>query len=57
MTSGPRIQCLECGDIIRSDHRHEMVWCSCKAVAIDGGGAYTRILGSKYTWVKEGDDV
>lgn len=37
------IRCLDCGDAIWSKHRHDMVWCSCKKVAIDGGRAYMRV--------------
>ena len=42
---GPMIQCRKCRSVIRSMHRHDLVWCSCKSVAIDGGNDYTRILG------------
>ena len=41
---GPKIRCRKCGDIIQSMYRHDFVWCSCKRVAVDGGGWYCRIL-------------
>lgn len=44
MGAGPVIKCNGCGDRIQSMHRHDMNYCSCKATAIDGGDAYTRIL-------------
>lgn len=37
------IRCLDCGDVVWSRHRHDMVWCRCKKVAIDGGKAYTKV--------------
>lgn len=42
---GPRIKCNLCNSIIQSEHRHDMVWCNCKAIAIDGGNDYTKIVG------------
>lgn len=40
-----RIRCKKCGDVIESKYRHDMVWCSCGAVAIDGGNDYVKISG------------
>lgn len=37
------IKCESCGDIIYSRTRHDMRYCSCKSVAIDGGQDYTKI--------------
>lgn len=34
--------CLDCGDEIESTHRHDMRFCSCGKVAVDGGTAYLR---------------
>jgi len=31
------VQCKRCGDIIRSEHRHDLKWCRCGSVAVDGG--------------------
>jgi len=41
--AGPRYQCKLCMDIIQSQHRHDFVWCRCKATAIDGGSSYTKL--------------
>ena len=41
------IKCLDCGYTIWSKHRHDMVWCDCGSVAIDGGRDYTKISFSK----------
>ena len=41
-----KIKCQKCSDIIESKHRHDMVFCSCKAIAIDGGRDYTKITGN-----------
>ena len=43
---GPRVKCKHCGSVIQSRHVHDMVWCSCGKIAIDGGGQYTRMTGS-----------
>lgn len=43
------IKCNKCGDQIHSAHRHDFKWCKCGAVAVDGGQAYIRHLGTDYT--------
>lgn len=53
------IRCKKCGDTIQSKHRHDFVRCSCKAVAIDGGTEYTKVLWptgkqeDHFDWVRE----
>ena len=37
-----KIQCKYCGDVIESKHDHDLVWCSCKRIAADGGKNYLR---------------
>lgn len=39
-----RAQCLECGMILESRHRHEWVHCRCKigGIFVDGGREYLR---------------
>lgn len=37
------IRCLDCNDVIWSKHRHDMVWCKCKKVSIDGGRNYIKV--------------
>lgn len=44
-----KAQCLRCGDIIESKHRHDFVWCSCRdengepnGIAVDGGRDYLK---------------
>lgn len=39
-----RIRCLRCEDIIESIHVHDFRWCSCGAVAVDGGPEYMKRL-------------
>lgn len=39
------IKCLLCNEIIESKETHDLVWCKCKSVAIDGGKDYQRVLG------------
>jgi hypothetical protein len=49
-------QCMTCGRIISSRHRHDFVWCACEqesdtAIAVDGGLDYVRrVFGSKAVW-------
>jgi hypothetical protein len=40
-----QIQCLKCLDVVESLHTHDFRWCSCKAVAVDGGRDYLRRVG------------
>jgi len=37
------IECLNCGDTIFSRVRHDMRYCSCGEVAIDGGFNYVKM--------------
>jgi hypothetical protein len=39
-----RAKCKLCGDIIESMHRHDMQWCKCKHIAVDGGQDYFRCI-------------
>ena len=39
-----KIRCKRCGDIIESKSRHDLVYCKCERIAIDGGTDYSRIL-------------
>lgn len=41
-----KIQCKNCGWIIRSKNRHNFVRCKCGDVAVDGGSWYQRIIGN-----------
>ena len=45
MGKGRKVKCMKCGDIIQSMHRHDMQFCKCKAVAIDGGSDYCKLSG------------
>jgi acetone carboxylase gamma subunit len=40
-----KAQCLECGDIIQSMHRHDFVRCECGKSFVDGGEDYFRAGG------------
>ncbi len=39
------VKCRLCGDQIESRHRHDLRYCSCQKVAVDGGRDYLRIVG------------
>lgn len=45
-----RIKCLKCGDIIKSEYRHDYKTCSCGACAVDGGHDYLRRYESLDDW-------
>lgn len=38
--------CRRCGDTVESKYQHHFASCSCGALAVDGGLAYLRRLGS-----------
>lgn len=38
-----RAICHKCNDVIESKSRHDLVWCSCKNIYVDGGKAYQRL--------------
>ena len=46
------LECLKCGDVIQSKHRHDFRWCKCKAIAVDGGDDYARFLGMSWKMLK-----
>ena len=39
------VQCRICDDVIESTYGHDFKWCSCRAVAVDGGPFYLRRCG------------
>jgi hypothetical protein len=43
MAGGAKIRCKRCNEVIQSMHRHDMKWCSCRLIGIDGGSDYTHI--------------
>lgn len=36
-------ECLKCGDVLLSVHRHDFKWCSCENIFVDGGADYFRM--------------
>jgi len=40
---GPKVKCLNCYETIQSMFRHDFKWCSCKNIAVDGGGDYLKM--------------
>lgn len=38
--------CRECDDYIRSENRHDLKRCKCKAIAVDGGSWYCKRVGN-----------
>jgi len=45
---GPRVKCLQCGDIIQSMHRHDFKLCKGKHIFVDGGADYLRMGGDMF---------
>ena len=46
-----KLKCLSCGDVIYSKHVHDMVWCKCKKIAIDGGDDYCKVTGDEADYI------
>ena len=44
-------KCRVCGDEIESKHVHDMVACSCGAIAVDGGKDYQRWVGEMANFI------
>ena len=42
-----KIKCKNCGDIIESKRIHDLVYCSCGSVAVDGGLEYLKRIGDE----------
>lgn len=36
------VKCNVCGDVIRSRNGHDMVYCTCRNVSVDGGSWYLK---------------
>ena len=54
------VECLNCGRVIFSRHRHDFRWCSCedeqKRIAVDGGRDYLKFVsspGAKFRWIRD----
>lgn len=41
------IRCKKCGNVIESTYAHDFKFCSCGAVAVDGGKDYLRRCGNQ----------
>ena len=40
-----KAECLRCGDIVESTHRHDFKRCECGSIAVDGGRDYLKRAG------------
>ena len=49
-------KCAKCGDIIESMHVHDFVYCSCKAIFVDGGREYIRRGGNEEDFIEVDDN-
>jgi hypothetical protein len=48
-----KVQCLECGEVLESKHRHDYVSCNCpNKTSVDGGDDYLRIGGKDLNKIK-----
>ncbi len=45
------VECLKCGEVIRSKNVHNYVTCGCGSVAVDGGSWYGKVAGNFEDWV------
>lgn len=44
------IRCRKCGKVIESTYAHDFKWCSCGAIAVDGGQDYLWRCGNMEGW-------
>ena len=44
-------QCVKCGEVIVSTHRHDYRSCKCGALAVDGGRDYAKRTGDIYNCI------
>jgi hypothetical protein len=56
MSTGPKVLCRLCLDLIQSKHRHDFESCTCGAISVDGGPDYFRVLGQPENYVVDFDD-
>jgi len=47
-----KIRCKKCKDVIESLYRHDLKWCKCGAVAVDGGPDYLKRIGAYGDWTE-----
>jgi hypothetical protein len=38
-----KVRCKKCNDIIESKHTHDLQYCKCGAIYVDGGTEYQRV--------------
>ena len=50
-------QCLRCGDILVSEHRHDFKQCSCGHLIVDGGLDYIRRAGTDIKELDEWEEI
>lgn len=54
LQKGPNAaRCLDCGDLLYSQTRHDFKTCACGNLSVDGGSAYTRRLYRKEPLIEE----
>lgn len=50
-----KVQCKTCLDVIESKHRHDLVFCKCGTIYVDGGKDYQRVgfpNGNSTDWIE-----
>lgn len=52
-----RAQCKRCLEVVESYHRHDLQFCQCGAIAVDGGKDYLRRIGEPEDINEIGDDA
>lgn len=46
-------KCLKCNDEVESTHVHDFKWCSCQAIAVDGGHWYTKRVANSFADIQD----
>lgn len=54
---GPKAKCRRCGTVIQSKNVHDLAWCKCGAIGIDGGAAYIRCIGTPGDFLWENEET
>lgn len=47
-----KAKCSKCDDIIESTHVHDLVYCKCGAIFVDGGNDYWRSGGNPEDFIR-----
>jgi len=47
-----KAKCFKCASVVESKHVHDLVWCQCGAIAVDGGKEYLKRVGRPEDYIE-----